>query len=285
MQGLEPVQHEQDSGLPARILQSALQQRLQKNPSYSLRALARDLGVSHTFLSLVMSGKKPLSVERATQIAEILCFTRAETRRFIQAVVLNSPSKRGGYALLRGMLQQSTQAPKRGIEFFDLEQDRFRAMNGWWHFAILDLMTCDDARADAGWISKRLGITTLMARDAIDRLLRLGLLTEQDGRWMKVHEHMLASVNRPDTLMRMFHKDLIGKALKTISESTSAEEVARRDVLSMTVAVNPNRLDAARELVTEFQNRLVECLTDGACTEVYQLNYQFLPLTRLRERT
>src|SRR4051794_24441503 len=132
---------------PARILQEALQARIVRNPAYSLRALARDLGVSHTFVSLVLSGKKPLSVERAAQIAGILDFTRNETRRFVRSVVIASPAKRGAYGYLKSVLSKEDETRRQPgkLEFLELEQDRFRAMTGWWHFAVLDLMTCVDA--------------------------------------------------------------------------------------------------------------------------------------------
>ncbi len=278
------------SAIPGQILQEALQTRITKNPSYSLRALSRDLGVSHTFLSLVMTGKKSLSVERASQIAELMGFTKMETKRFVQAVVLCSPARRGGYGMLKQVLAEETRetarADGREIEFFELEQDRFRAVNGWWHWAILDLMTCADARSDHGWIAKRIGISQLAARDAIERLLRLGLLEVRQERWVKTRAHVMSTARRPDTLMRLFHRDLLAKSLHIISEETGPEDVARRDLLSMTVAINPTRLERARTLVDEFQKKIVACLTEGPCTEVYQMNLQLLPLTRLRkERT
>jgi hypothetical protein len=51
----------------------------------------------------------------------------------------------------------------------------------------------------------------------------------------------------------------------------------------MTVAINPARVERAREIISEFQRKIVSCLTEAPCTEVYQLNFQLLPLTRLRK--
>jgi uncharacterized protein (TIGR02147 family) len=141
-------------------------------------------------------------------------------------------------------------------------------------------MTCQDARSDTGWVARRLGIPVSTAREAVDRLLRLGLLAERDDRWIKTEQHLLASVARPDTMMRLFHKDMVSKSLTTIAEEQGVDAFARRDLLSMTVAINPAKLDRAREIVTEFQKKIVECLSQDPCTEVYQFNVQLLPLTR-----
>ncbi|MGE0617107.1 MAG: hypothetical protein AB7P04_15865 [Bacteriovoracia bacterium] len=43
------------------LLKAALAQRIQKNPAYSLRAFARDLGISPGHLCEVLSGKHRLS--------------------------------------------------------------------------------------------------------------------------------------------------------------------------------------------------------------------------------
>jgi uncharacterized protein (TIGR02147 family) len=281
----------EESILPSQILQRVLQGRIARNSAYSLRAFARDLGLSHTYLSLVLSGRKSVSVERASAMAEMLAFTRTETQRFVRSAVLSSSARRGAYGYLKNVLKAEEAAAsskphtksKDEIEFHDLEQERFRAMGNWWHFAILDLLTCDDARRDLGWIARRLGISQTTARDAVERLLRLNLLEDKNGRWVKTKQHILAKVNRPDTLVRIFHKDMLSKALQTLSDEDGVDEYSRRDLLSMTVAVNPAKISEAKELVGEFQRKIVACLTSGPCDEVYQMNVQLMPLTRLRK--
>lgn len=49
-------------------LKEVLAQRKEKNPSYSLRAFARHLSMSPSFLCEVASGRKGLSRERAEQL-------------------------------------------------------------------------------------------------------------------------------------------------------------------------------------------------------------------------
>ena len=44
-------------------LRNAFVQRQKKNPRYSLRAFARDLGFSHTLLSLIFSGRRKVSTK------------------------------------------------------------------------------------------------------------------------------------------------------------------------------------------------------------------------------
>ena len=57
---------------PKHLLQRELSIRCEKNPRYSLRAFSRALGMSHTALSFVLSGKRPLSKNAARKVSEVL---------------------------------------------------------------------------------------------------------------------------------------------------------------------------------------------------------------------
>jgi len=64
------------------ILQQTLFSKQQKNKRYSLRAFARDLKISPSFLSEVLSGKYGISKQLASQIADRLGFTNEEMQHF-----------------------------------------------------------------------------------------------------------------------------------------------------------------------------------------------------------
>src|SRR5262249_6676984 len=70
----------------ASILRELLARKTSRNPSYSLRAFARDLRVSHTYLSLVMSGKKTLAPKRAILFPRLLGLDSREEEAFLAAV-------------------------------------------------------------------------------------------------------------------------------------------------------------------------------------------------------
>lgn len=61
-----------DSGRLAAFLRGELQQRLEKNSAYSLRAFARDLGLTVSHLSMTLSGQKRISAHLAEKVAQRL---------------------------------------------------------------------------------------------------------------------------------------------------------------------------------------------------------------------
>src|SRR4051812_17731490 len=57
----------------------------QRNPRWSLRAFAKQLGVSHSALSEILSGKRALSQKAAVRFAQRLELSPADTKLFLRA--------------------------------------------------------------------------------------------------------------------------------------------------------------------------------------------------------
>ncbi|BBM83651.1 hypothetical protein [Candidatus Uabimicrobium amorphum] len=63
-----------------------LQDRVARNPQYSLRAFAKFLDIDASFLSKVMSRKKVLSLKKVDEIVEKLRLTEEERKKFILSI-------------------------------------------------------------------------------------------------------------------------------------------------------------------------------------------------------
>jgi plasmid maintenance system antidote protein VapI len=117
------------------ILQQTLFTKQQKNKRYSLRAFARDLKISPSFLSEVLNGKYGISKQLAAQIADRLGFNSEEVQHFCSLAdleVTDSRSKRRGdmHQSSSGQLQEmeiSAQDEHMEIKIIDL-QDNIRQL-------------------------------------------------------------------------------------------------------------------------------------------------------------
>ena len=100
-----------------RLLADELVERKQRNQAYSLRAFARDLGVSASCLSDVLHEKRQLSKKHTHSIAKKLCLSPNEARalREKKEKILSSP------------------------HYLTLEEDVFHLVADWYYFAILNL--------------------------------------------------------------------------------------------------------------------------------------------------
>jgi transcriptional regulator with XRE-family HTH domain len=237
---------------PYQVLRDVLLHKLAASPQLSMRSIAQRLDVSHTYLSLVIRGKKNISAKRALHYIQILGGNTEDA----QSLAIQNPS-----------------------EFEILQLDRFRTLSQWYHIAILDLTQLRGFRSDPNWIAEKLGITLTQTKSALERLERLGLLTNENGRLKKTHSSLAIPTTYSDGAIRSFHEQMIGKALEAL-QSPSREDFKKRDITGVTIPVNPARLEAARTKIMKFRRSLMKFLSSGECTELYQLNVQLFNLTK-----
>ncbi|WP_413584176.1 helix-turn-helix domain-containing protein [Bdellovibrio sp. HCB274] len=69
------------------LLNQELKSRIQNDPLYSLRAMARQIKISPAMLSAILNGKRNLSVEKACDISKALLFTERQSDYFVLLVL------------------------------------------------------------------------------------------------------------------------------------------------------------------------------------------------------
>ena len=143
---------------------------------------------------------------------------------------------------------------------------------------ILDLTTIEGFQPDSRWISLQLGITRRQAQGALRVLKRLGLLRETGGKWEKAGLKLMFPSQTPSKVVRRYHRQMIQKGIESM-RSVGSDAYARRDITGITFAANPARLDAAKKKIQRFRRNLQAFLSEGSCTQLYQLNLQLFPLT------
>lgn len=240
------------------LLRSELEQRKQKNPRYSLRSFAKNLGMSPAQLSQLISGKRKFSPESLRQMSEHLRLSPE------QASLLFS----------RTLIPQhivASEDPSRR----QLAEDEFRTISEWYHFAILSLGKIKGAKADPFWISDRLGITPTEAREALARLVRLQIIEE--GKVLKQKTPPLNVVSDvPSAAIQSYHHKILELAQDKLRDSAPS----RRDYSAITLASNPQKLPEIRKMIEEFQEKLAAFAEPGNSQEVFVFSSQFFSLER-----
>lgn len=237
------------------LLQRELAKRCEKNPKYSLRAFARELGISHAFLSMVLSGKRSLPSKAATKIAENLKLLPGEKKFFLENLdfTKNTPTVHG-----------------------TIDLDKFFLISNWYHYAILSLLEVKKAKFKAGWIAKRLNISVEDAQDAMDRLVRLGLIKQQGQRWKQTGLPLRFENKISTYATRKYHKQVLTKAI----HSLETDPMSTRDFSGNTLAIDPKVLPFAIEKIRKFRRQLAKQLEAMApSTRVYNLMIQLFPVS------
>ena len=120
----------------AQILSDILGERKIANPSYSLRAFARDLGLSPPQLSNVINGHRGLSPKVVQKVLAVLALDPTQEQIFVNSLQAKfSPS------------QSQRLVAKAKIAYLNddlktryLDSDLFKVVSNWHHFALLELI-------------------------------------------------------------------------------------------------------------------------------------------------
>lgn len=248
---------------PASFLQGALYDRMSRNSAYSLRAFARDLGVSHTYLSLVINGKKRISAHQAAWFADSLGFEESRKQLFTQAA-------------LQVHRKRKQAAPRS--QFRELELDRMQVLSSWHYLAILDLTLVNGFQPKVAWVAKKLKLPETQVEEAVERLERLGLLKRTKDRWVKADTFLALSTPRSEACLRKMHKGLILKSVRALA-SSAQKDFEKRSISGALIPVDPSRLEEARKRITRFRRSLIRYLSEGKTSELYALNVQLFPLS------
>ncbi|MCB9083023.1 MAG: TIGR02147 family protein [Bdellovibrionaceae bacterium] len=242
-----------------RILNQVLADRKAKNPAYSLRALARDLGIGATSLSDALNGKRQLSKTSLRRMAEKLELSPLERDQIFSH-------------------SQLSKLQFEEVERLELKEDTFRLIADWYYLAIMNLGKMKNCRADAKWLANRLGISQVEAHTALDRLLRLNLVETRRGRLVRTARPLATSRDIPSEAVRRHHRGNLQLAEKALDETP----VELREFSSTTVATNPKNLKKAKDYLMKAKHRVAAILESGEPTEVYTLSFQLFPLTEVK---
>ena len=234
------------------------------NDRYSLRSFAKTLSLSPGLLSGILSRKRPLSQKLGLRIAARLDYGPELRKEFLQRIQKNN------IETLKAALPTAAER-----NFVAIADDSFDLISEWYHNAILSLIETASFQSDPHWIAAKLGISIIEARDAIARLIRVGLVEDHNG-VLAGSRHTTTTHNVPSEAIRKSHR----QHMQMAAESLDLVDVSERDITCITMSTDASKIAGAKEMIRHFRRELATYLEDGTCHEVYCLNVQLFPLTK-----
>ncbi len=242
-------------------LANLLEEKSKKNPLFSLRAFARLVDVSPAVLSRVLSGKRKLTFNLAVRIADALVLG-PEDRELLYSFYLTAKSD---------VMSDEFKKDK------ELSIDCFNAMKEWYHYGITQLLYIKNFREDHKWMASMLSISELEVKLAIDRLIRLEIFDrDESGRLYRTATHFSTSTDIASAGIRHFQKQILEKAIYSLEH----DDIHERDITSITIAINEEKMKEAKAEIKKFRLRMSEFLGEGEKTRVYNLGIHLIPLTK-----
>lgn len=241
-----------------KILQDQYQQRFAKNPAVSLRAFAKELGLSPGPLSDLMRGKRQVSPAKLAVVLSKLDLDPDLVNRLIKEA---SEDRTMGRVLLPEQVSS--------------------IVSRWIYFAILSVYDCDRPPKDLDDLASRLGIAAPEARAAVDVLLGAGLLRESSegilqttGISWRSEDGVIAK-----SLLWASHQD----GLKLTQKALLHIPADQRDFTSITISANAKNLEKARQEIRKFNNRMAKLLSADKTDCVMRMSVSLFPVDRWNE--
>ncbi|MBS1958624.1 MAG: TIGR02147 family protein [Bdellovibrionales bacterium] len=256
------------------ILQLELEKRVTANPSYSLRAFARDLSISPSRLCEILARKNGLSPKNAVRIANAIKLETQDHEWFYLSVCAqHSRSERA-----RLSAQTELENRKKEIPKHVLQQDEFRAIAHWYHYGILELLNLKNFALSPLHVAETLGISKSEAFSAIDRLKKLGWIRKEKNRWVSKPGYRTFSSAIPSLALRSFHGQLLNKAEKAIHQ----QDISERLLHSLVLTTHEDRLQEANLELENFCYRFNKKFGSKPLQgeKLYALTLQFFKLSQ-----
>tara|TARA_B110001454_G_C12723074_1_gene435708 strand:+ start:7097 stop:7834 length:738 start_codon:yes stop_codon:yes gene_type:complete len=235
------------------ILQQEFLRRGSKNPNYSLRGYAKFLGIHHSTLSGLLSGKRAITNKAISSLSLKL------------GLFPDNFSKENNFKLPRHEL---------------IEEDVFNRISEWYFDAILELSKVKSFDFNPSNIGRFLGISEPQASIAVETLLRLKLLKKNKDGYEIVHANStnLSSHEKTSAAMRKYQKSILEKSI----EALEIVDRADRDHTSTTMAIRKSDLPKAKKVIKDFRHKLSALLQvdQENFDEVYQLQVSLFPLKK-----
>jgi uncharacterized protein (TIGR02147 family) len=255
------------------ILSEILSQRTATNASYSLRAFARDLGVSPQQLSNVINGRRGLGPSTAEKVVKRLGLDQTQKDFFLESLKAKfSKSK-----VQRVVSKSKLKSMMVDASTKNLEIEMFATISNWYHFTLLELIKISkNKKLTKSWFAKKLGIPESEVKLALGRLQRLELISKTESGWEVNQDVIIADRGISTEAIRNFHRQILEKAIGALAFQTHEERYGS----SSTIPIKVKDLALAKEMIQKFRIDFDKAVTDSENgEEVYGLSLQFFRLT------
>jgi transcriptional regulator with XRE-family HTH domain len=239
-----------------------------RRSGYSMRSLARDLGVSPTFVSNLFRSKKKVPIALVPKLARLLDID-SETVTEIRRLLLPQEILQGGVF----------KNPQATMDFMVSDRQSVSAIKQWFYIPIMELSCCIDYDGSPAYLARRLELSLPTVEVALRELCRAGLMQENEGKFFKTTNRLRMASAHSRSEIRNFHRQMLKKAGDELN-NTDAAAFERRLITGITTTANAESIAIAKKMLSDAIHEIATFLSSADGDEVYQIAVQLFPLTK-----
>lgn len=256
---------------------------LKTEKKFNVRLFAKNAKLkSPGFLKMVIDGARDITPETAHKFAKALSLTKQEENYFTELVNYNQESDPTNKHVL---LDQILKARPR-TQTYLLEQKHNRYFSKPYYVCIREMVALTDFNEDPKWIASRCfpKIKPSQAKEAIKTLLELGLLERTPSGSLKQSAGFLQTEDQVKAGIEIYHyhEAIIDKARHALGLLPQE----KRNYFALTLPIPndfyPEIVEELKQLRDKLAKKIEEKAKSEPLDEVFQINFQFFPLTQRR---
>lgn len=212
---------------PRVYVRDELEMRQKRRPQYSMRAFARDLQISPSFLCEFLAGRQGLSRARSAWIGEKLKLSEQQTEHLWDLVQsrFGHPEAVRKAALFRVEDRAASSSSHLKLEHFYLVAD-------WYCFLVLEILGLGKYSLDD--VSTMIGVALPDVQVAVERLIKLGFLRVTDGVFELVTDNTTVPESVDDRALQISHQ----QTLRVHADAVDTKSFDARENMTIDFAVS-----------------------------------------------
>lgn len=261
---------------PAEYLTDAFEQKREKNPAFSLRSWAMQLGMkSHGPLHAMLKGQRNIPKKYVPLFIKSFKLEKKEASFFEALVDLQRAKSIEEKEMYTERLKKL--GPKQVREVSEIEAYKF--ISEPLHSFILELTQLKGFKSSLGWIKSKLrqNINLKVAEEILDRLQSLGVLELVNDKYERQSKHISTTVDTMNKAVQEHHK----KVLTIATEELQKQDVESREFNSVTFNIRKEDIPKIKQILREQTDEVIQEFeaAPGEGDATYHLGLQFFSLT------
>lgn len=265
-------------------LKGKLSERVLVNPRYSLRAFARDIGLSPSYLSQVLNGSRGLTGKKAPLVFKRLAFSDLDLKLF----ELEMKKEHSRADKTKRELQKQIDVALLNRNTLTLPAAHFELMSGWFAMVLLQLFFLKDAPLESEekfvkFAAKKMSLPAQVVEHTISVFSELGIIKKVNRGLEPLHSSVWTNSEAPSTAIRAFHRQMIEQAISAIE----LQRMDERSLESLQLAVAKEDVPRMSEDIIKFSKILLrkyDRSNQRAGETVYGVNLQLFRLIESDEK-
>ena len=242
---------------PIEFLNRILLEKQARNPRFSLRAWAKELGLTQpTPLSQILRSMRPIPISYRIKFSKNLNLNRQE-KRYFEAIVsirfVRNNDEREFW------IKQAAQIHRRAT--FELDEiSNFEIFQDPLTMILLQMTELEGFKIEFSWIRKMLAFRATDAE--ISRSLELltsggYIVKTAEKRWVRTNQFLSSKHDVPSLWVKKYHQS----NLKRAEDAIFTQGVDEREFGSYILCMKKERLAEAKKMIRNFTKDLIVTLT------------------------